>query len=133
MKAHLLFSDIFRKSFRAHIMSLITSGVATRLYVGLNDMRRMVYPVVPAILKPEPLWSGKQVISTILLNLVRPKQGPTYVFKTSVKPDAWQTADSREWAAGGTPEARKESMTESELIMRDGHLLSGVIDKCAIG
>jgi DNA-directed RNA polymerase I subunit RPA1 len=45
------------------------------VYVGLRELieEKKIGKIVtlpPAMLKPSPLWSGKQVISTILKNIV---------------------------------------------------------------
>lgn len=45
----------------------------------------------------------------------------------------WQSENPRLWVAGGTPEIRREAMTESEIIVLDGELLCGVLDKSSIG
>ncbi|XP_068205698.1 DNA-directed RNA polymerase I subunit RPA1 [Palaemon carinicauda] len=98
-----------------------------------NHMGRIVL-LPPCILKPQQLWSGKQVISTLLYNVIPSnKARPTFSFKTSVKVDIWETSVARKWRGGGVPEKRREALTESEFIMRDGELLCGVVDKCAIG
>ncbi|KAB7498553.1 DNA-directed RNA polymerase I subunit RPA1, partial [Armadillidium nasatum] len=104
------------------------------VYIALSDLNRKIRLLKPAILKPQQLWSGKQIISTILLNLIPEALAkPTFNFKTTVKVEMWQTQEYRLSRCGGTPEKRKESMTESEFIMSQGELLCGVIDKCAIG
>ncbi|XP_076069072.1 RNA polymerase I subunit RpI1 [Oratosquilla oratoria] len=104
------------------------------VFSGLVDQMSHIRTQAPSILKPLQLWSGKQVISTILQNIIPSnKAKPTFTFRTNVKHEMWQKVAPREWRGGGTPEKRKESMTESEFIMRDGDLLCGVIDKCAIG
>jgi DNA-directed RNA polymerase I subunit RPA1 len=40
------------------------------VYYALVDFPGSIQILPPAIIKPVPLWSGKQVISTIILNLV---------------------------------------------------------------
>ena len=40
------------------------------VYYALVDFPGCIKILPPAILKPVPLWSGKQIISTIILNLV---------------------------------------------------------------
>ncbi|XP_069956974.1 DNA-directed RNA polymerase I subunit RPA1 [Cherax quadricarinatus] len=104
------------------------------VYTGLSDKCDRIKMLPPAILKPKQLWSGKQVISTLLHNII-PKNvaRPSFTFKTSVKVDMWQTNKPREWKAGGFPEKKRGAMTDSDFIMVDGELLCGVIDKNAIG
>jgi len=40
------------------------------VFQGLNDHKKDVKLLPPAILKPARLWSGKQVLSTIIINLI---------------------------------------------------------------
>lgn len=104
------------------------------VYAGLSDHTARIKTLPPSILKPQQLWSGKQVMSTLLLNIIpEHKARPSFSFKTSVKVDLWQTDEPRRWQAGGSAENRREAMTDSDFVMRDGELLSGVIDKSAIG
>lgn len=80
----------------------------------------------PAILKPKPLWTGKQVISTLLNHLRKGNdkdsrdRGPMPGISTERKA---KTAG----AAFGT------NLEEHLVIIRDGELLRGVLDKAAYG
>jgi len=80
----------------------------------------------PAILKPKPLWTGKQVISTLLNHLRKgndrdvPGRGPMPGISTERKA---KTAG----AAFGN------NLEEHLVIIRDGELLRGVLDKAAYG
>ena len=104
------------------------------VYASLPDHHERIVCLPPCILKPQQLWSGKQVISTLLHNVIPlHKAKPSFTFKTSVKVDIWQTKEARTWRGGGEAEKKREALTESEFVMLDGELLSGVIDKCAIG
>jgi DNA-directed RNA polymerase I subunit RPA1 len=47
------------------------------VYGALVDFPGFIKILPPAIVKPIPLWSGKQIISTIILNLV-----PKVIFET---------------------------------------------------
>lgn len=72
----------------------------------------------PAILKPKPRWTGKQVISTILCNVTPPHaQG--------LNMDAKARVGAKYWG-----EQHKE---EEMVVVRDGELLTGVLDKSQIG
>ena len=103
--------------------------------VSLQDYKAPVRILPPALMKPKTLWSGKQIISTILHNLI-PQKGalPTFLFKTSVKVDVWQTDPPRK-PRGGTRwgDTSPDAMSESEFVMREGELMQGVVDKSAIG
>ncbi|KAH0559289.1 hypothetical protein GP486_004196 [Trichoglossum hirsutum] len=76
-----------------------------------------ILTVTPAIIKPRPLWSGKQVISTILKN-IKPASHPhlTLTSKSSTAGDRW--GDKSE---------------EGTVILRDGELLCGILDKSQFG
>lgn len=81
-----------------------------------------------------PLWSGKQILSTIILNLT-PKGKPLINMNSTAKISVkdWQSKPSRNWKAGGTPLQNANSMTESEVIIKHGELLVGVLDKMHYG
>ncbi|KAF2011853.1 DNA-directed RNA polymeras-like protein I subunit [Aaosphaeria arxii CBS 175.79] len=73
--------------------------------------------VNPAIWKPQPLWTGKQIISTILRN-VQPADYPglTLTSKSQTKASLW--GDKSE---------------EGEVIIKDSEFLCGILDKAQIG
>lgn len=99
------------------------------VFQGLSKKSGAINLLPPTILKPIPLWSGKQVVSTIIRNLI-PEDMPainlTAAAKISAK--AWQREEAREWAAGGTP-LEGNAMSEAEVIIRQGELLCGILDK----
>ncbi|EMR09607.1 hypothetical protein PNEG_02190 [Pneumocystis murina B123] len=71
----------------------------------------------PTILKPAILWTGKQVISTILLNL-KPKDCPglNLISKAKVAGEYWGVHTQ-----------------EQTVLFKDGYLLSGILDKSQFG
>ncbi|GAA6038963.1 hypothetical protein JCM8097_000597 [Rhodosporidiobolus ruineniae] len=71
----------------------------------------------PTIFKPRPMWTGKQVISTLLLN-IQPSnmEGIHYTSKGKIPGSAWGVFDE-----------------EKEVLFHDGELLTGIIDKAQIG
>ncbi|KAK3703084.1 hypothetical protein LTR37_014695 [Vermiconidia calcicola] len=73
----------------------------------------------PAVMKPKPLWTGKQVVSSVLLN-VKPytHQGLTMHGKS--------TTDGGMWG----PEGKAE---EGNVVVEDGYLCQGILDKKQIG
>ncbi|KAJ8947653.1 hypothetical protein NQ318_009537 [Aromia moschata] len=88
----------------------------------------------PAIMKPVALWSGKQILSTVIINIIpsgRERINLTATAKIPAK--AWQTGKAREWKAGGTPFSNPNIMSEAEVIIRGGELLVGVFDKMHYG
>ncbi|KAJ4307081.1 hypothetical protein N0V88_000457 [Collariella sp. IMI 366227] len=73
--------------------------------------------VPPAIIKPVPRWTGKQVITTILKN-IRPVDCGDLWMKGSAK------IKSRSWG---------EASEEGEVVFRDGEFISGILDKSQLG
>lgn len=104
------------------------AGLAGRSYGGVTKL------LPPTIWKPEPLWSGKQVMSTIILNLT-PKGKPLINMNSTAKISTkdWQKKPARKWLAGGTLHKKDVTMTESEVIICHGELLCGVLDKMHYG
>jgi len=73
--------------------------------------------VEPAILRPKRLWTGKQVITTILKNITPPgRQGLNLKGKSSTPGDRWG-----------------EKNEEGNVIFKDGELLCGILDKKQLG
>ncbi|KAI0317937.1 beta and beta-prime subunits of DNA dependent RNA-polymerase [Amylostereum chailletii] len=71
----------------------------------------------PAIWKPRPLWTGKQIISTIMRNITPPSMdGLNLTAKAKVPASAWG-----------------KGSTEDQVIFMDGELLCGTLDKSAFG
>lgn len=95
-----------------------------RLELIRSDMDIELLP--PAILKPKQLWTGKQVISTLLNHLRKgndrdihqkePLPGISTELKTKTPGTAFCVANE-----------------EHLVIIRDGELLRGVLDKAAFG
>ncbi|CAO1615426.1 unnamed protein product [Parajaminaea phylloscopi] len=84
----------------------------------LSNSNDRILTVPPAILRPYPRWTGKQVISTILLNL-KPTQAAGLNAKSKAK------VAGRYWG--------NDHASEQDVIFDDGELLSGVLDKSQIG
>jgi DNA-directed RNA polymerase I subunit RPA1 len=104
------------------------------VFQALSNHKGEIKLLPPTILKPVLLWSGKQVLSTIIINSI-PK-GRSYLSlegKAKISSKAWQKDVSRPWKAGGTPFSDANSMSEAEVIIRKGELLCGVLDKTHYG
>ncbi|KAJ4374976.1 hypothetical protein N0V83_002055 [Neocucurbitaria cava] len=73
--------------------------------------------IPPVIWKPQPLWSGKQIITSVLKN---------------IKPAEYQelTLTSKSATSGALWGANSEEQT---VIIKDGQLLCGIMDKNQIG
>ncbi|KAF9247391.1 hypothetical protein BU15DRAFT_84891 [Melanogaster broomeanus] len=71
----------------------------------------------PTIWKPTPLWTGKQIISTVLLNIIPNNSEGLNLESTSKVPgNLWGKASS-----------------EDQIVIMEGQLLRGVLDKSAFG
>lgn len=71
----------------------------------------------PAIMKPRQMWTGKQVVTTILEN-IRPKYfaGLTLYSKSKTPGDSWYKGNE-----------------EGNVIFHDGYFVSGILDKNQLG
>ncbi|XP_055383331.1 DNA-directed RNA polymerase I subunit RPA1, partial [Condylostylus longicornis] len=103
------------------------------VFQGLSDLKGDIKLLPPAIMKPIRLWSGKQILSTIILNLI-PEGYPGINLTSSAKVGAkhWITAPKHDWIHGGTP-LKDIEMSESEVIIRNCELLVGILDKQQYG
>lgn len=104
------------------------------VFRALSFVKGDIKTLPPSILKPVALWSGKQIISTIIINSI--PQGKTPLNLTSsakISFKAWEKGPTRPWVAGGTPFADPKVMTEAEVVIREGQLLCGVLDKTHYG
>jgi DNA-directed RNA polymerase I subunit RPA1 len=82
----------------------------------------------PAIMKPRKLWTGKQVISTLLHNLRRGNDRDYSGPEERILPGISVERKSK------TPEhGFGASQNEHLVLVRDGELLRGVLDKAAFG
>ncbi|KAF2791962.1 DNA-directed RNA polymerase I subunit RPA1 [Melanomma pulvis-pyrius CBS 109.77] len=73
--------------------------------------------VNPTILKPQPLWTGKQIITTVLKN-IKPAEYPGLTLTSKSQ------TSSKFWGAGSE---------EQIVIIKDGDFLCGILDKSQIG
>ncbi|KAM9585003.1 DNA-directed RNA polymerase I subunit RPA1 [Trichechus inunguis] len=99
------------------------------VYRGLTDKVGRVKIFPPAILKPFPLWTGKQVVSTLLINIIPKDHIPLNLSgKAKISGKAWVKESPRP-----VPGFNPDSMCESQVIIREGELLCGVLDKAHCG
>ena len=100
------------------------------VYVGLQELITdgklpRIKTLPPQIIKPKPLWTGKQVISTILKNIVlsgRSKKEAKEIEKVcGMNLESKARLAAKEWGPLG-----KE---EGEVIIRDNEHLQGTLDK----
>ncbi|XP_033315278.1 DNA-directed RNA polymerase I subunit RPA1 [Bombus bifarius] len=103
------------------------------VYAALSTIQDNIILLPPSIIKPVPLWSGKQIVSTVIINIIPPNQARinlTANAKISVK--EWQGEKARRWKCG-TEFLDPKTMSEAEVIIRNGELLCGVLDKTHYG
>ncbi|PFH51377.1 hypothetical protein AMATHDRAFT_74938 [Amanita thiersii Skay4041] len=80
-----------------------------------NSTRLVTLP--PTIWKPKPLWTGKQIISTVLKNITPDHvDGLNLKAKTKIPGHLWGKDSS-----------------EDKVVVMDGELLCGILDKAAFG
>lgn len=79
----------------------------------------------PAIIKPKALWTGKQVISTLLKNIVNKEQEYKVNKLTGLNVSFKAKLSAKEWGPLG-----KE---EGDVVFRDNEHLRGTLDKNAYG
>lgn len=84
---------------------------------GHTNGHSRILTVPPAIFKPKQLWTGKQVITTILLN-IKPRDVPgiNLVSKNKIKDEYWG-----------------KGSRENEVLFKNGELLCGILDKSQYG
>lgn len=93
------------------------------VFGALTFVKMGIKLLPPAIQKPQMLWTGKQVLSTVLLNCIpHGKPPPTVEGKAKIPAKAW--------SKGGETAA---NMTEGDVVIRDGELLCGILDKAHYG
>ena len=82
----------------------------------VTSLETMMMPI-PAVLRPVELWTGKQVVSALLSHMCRPPLPAMHLDGKARTP----------------PTAFGEKQEEHIVIFRYGELLSGVMDKAAVG
>jgi DNA-directed RNA polymerase I subunit RPA1 len=90
-----------------------------------NGTIRKIVLQHPVMLKPKQLWTGKQVITTILKSLITSKRVETMAECTGINMDHNTKLSANIWG--------KDHNLESIVTVRDNELLSGVLDKNHIG
>ncbi|XP_053361431.1 DNA-directed RNA polymerase I subunit RPA1 [Clarias gariepinus] len=99
------------------------------VYRGLTDKRGRVKLLPPALIKPQKLWTGKQVVSTLLLNVIPENHIPLNLTgKAKIPSKAWVKDPPR-----AVPGYHPDSMCDSQVVIRNGELLVGVLDKAHYG
>ncbi|GMF49967.1 unnamed protein product [Phytophthora fragariaefolia] len=95
-------------------MQLLYNAWASMEDAGVEKAH--IETVPPAILKPQPLWTGKQVITSVLKLLTKGLPPLNLDSKAKIKGDLYGSANN-----------------EHIVIFRDGELLQGILDKSQFG
>ncbi|CAO1406865.1 unnamed protein product [Diamesa tonsa] len=99
------------------------------VFQGLSHIKGNIKLLPPTILKPRLLWSGKQIFSTLIINMTPKGMPPINLTGTAkINSAAWQSQKARKWTDGGT-KMKGNEMTEAEVVIRGGVLHCGVLDK----
>ncbi len=122
-----------------------SAGVLTLGVLGTGGAIRRSIPLDrPAILKPVPMWTGKQVISTLLKALTwdipAPSNALTIRSKTSVPAKAWserargtRAPKPDDVAAGAWAADAFSKVGDHVIIVRQNEMCTGVLDKASLG
>lgn len=103
------------------------------VFSALSSVQGEIVTLPPAIVKPVPLWSGKQILSTVIINVTPRDKAKINLTSTSkINEGAWQARKPRKWKCG-EQFANSKTMSEAEVIVRNGELLCGVLDKTHYG
>lgn len=79
--------------------------------------RSKIITIPPAVIKPKPLWTGKQIITTVLLNTCPSSMpGINLKSKNKIKNEYWS-----------------KNSEENDVIFKNGELVCGILDKSQYG
>ena len=100
------------------------------VYIGLRELIEMnkigkIVTLPPTIFKPKPMWTGKQVISTLLKNIVNKEEEYKKNKLTGLNVSFRSKLNAKLWGPIG-----KE---EGDVLFRDNEHLRGTLDKSAYG
>lgn len=100
-----------------------------------NTVYEKIQMIEPAILKPKMLWSGKQVISTVMKNITPDRfHGLNFTSKSSTSSDSWgekTSNDPKQWTVTNDKVVFRD--TEQVVIFKDGEHMCGILDKSQLG
>ncbi|XP_076884452.1 DNA-directed RNA polymerase I subunit 1-like [Bidens hawaiensis] len=125
---------------------LYASGVfegGTSQHGKISVDKAFVDPVSPAVLKPKPLWTGKQVITAILNHLTRGNRPCTVDNKAKIPEQYFQGKEVKQNKNKTSKRLKKElaefnkenlkEADETRLLIWKNELVCGVIDKAQFG
>lgn len=103
------------------------------VYSAIADTHGELILLPPAIVKPVALWSGKQIVSTVIINMTpRGKARINLTASAKIGAKEWEAKKPRKWKSG-REFADPKTMSEAEVVIRNGELLCGVLDKTHYG
>ncbi|KAJ3708139.1 hypothetical protein LUZ61_011844 [Rhynchospora tenuis] len=98
--------------------------------ISVIDSSDKIRPLSPAILKPKPLWTGKQVITTVLNYITRGRPPFTIERKGRIPKEYLQDNKGKKSSRKNTSRGEPQEVT---LYIHDNELLKGMIDKAQFG
>lgn len=100
-----------------------------------NTVFEKIQMVTPAMLKPKMLWTGKQIITTVLKNITPDRfRGLNLTGKSSTSSDRWgETTSDDPRKFNVTSDRIVFRDTEQVVIFKDGEHLCGILDKSQLG
>ncbi|CAF2048280.1 DNA-directed RNA polymerase I subunit 1 [Brassica napus] len=119
--------------FSSGVTDMVLSSFSGRSgkKVTQSASNAMLLTVTPAILKPVPLWTGKQVI-TAVLNEITKGHPPFSVEKSTKLPVDFfkcRTREAKSKSGESSKKSKKNNFNEDKLLIRKNEFVRGVIDK----
>ncbi|KAL4558091.1 hypothetical protein LXL04_036287 [Taraxacum kok-saghyz] len=134
----LTMKDTFLNREQFHQL-LYASGIFNGNKNSINDKSCFVKPVLPAVWKPKPLWTGKQVITALLNHLTRGYNPCIVDNKVKIPEQYFQGKEDKSKKSKKNKKEKKEAVEivnevdETRLLIWKNELVSGVIDKAQFG
>ncbi|CDP10074.1 unnamed protein product [Coffea canephora] len=101
--------------------------------ISIVDSEGIIQPILPAVLKPKPLWTGKQVI-TALLNQLTKGCAPCSIEKEMKIPKQYFPTETYEVQQSENDDKENdEKKADNCLLVWKNELVRGVIDKAQFG
>ncbi|KAK7252592.1 hypothetical protein RIF29_36649 [Crotalaria pallida] len=102
-----------------------------KVFMSSSESEMFAFP--PAIWKPEPLWTGKQVISALLYYITKGSPPFTVEKNAKIPSNFFKTRSSQaKWCTEDTSR-KKDEPDEDKLLIYRNDLVRGVVDKAQFG
>ncbi|KAE9596846.1 putative DNA-directed RNA polymerase [Lupinus albus] len=101
-----------------------------KVFMLSSESEMLVFP--PAIWKPEPLWTGKQVISALLYYITKGSPPFTVEKNAKIPPNFFKIRSSQVRCTEDTSR-KKDDPDEDKLLIYRNDLVRGVVDKAQFG